>query len=122
VAATGRHEPPDRRDVAVVFQNAALWPHLSALETVAYPLRRAGARPGPARAEAAAILDRLGLAALADRRPAELSGGEQQRVGLGRAIARRAALHLFDEPTAHLDGPLRDRLLDEVAAARREAG
>jgi len=122
VATARHHEPPERRDVAVVFQNAALWPHLSALDTVAYPIRRRGASATEARRAAGSILERFGLAGLADRRPAELSGGEQQRVGLGRAIARGAALHLFDEPTAHLDGPLRDRLLDEIATARRDAG
>jgi ABC-type Fe3+/spermidine/putrescine transport system ATPase subunit len=122
VATVGHHDPPERRDVAVVFQGSALWPHLSAVDTVAYPLRRRGASGFEARREAATILGRFGIGHLADRRPAEMSGGEQQRVGLGRAVARRAALHLFDEPTAHLDGPLRDRLLDEIAAARRESG
>jgi len=122
VAATGRQVPPERRDVAVVFQGSALWPHLSALDTVAYPIRRRGAGAGDARREARTILERFGIGGLADRRPAEMSGGEQQRVGLGRAVARGASLHLFDEPTAHLDGPLRDRLLDEIATARREAG
>ncbi|HEX2756722.1 MAG TPA: ABC transporter ATP-binding protein [Candidatus Limnocylindrales bacterium] len=122
VAAAGRHVPPERRNVAVVFQGSALWPHLSALDTVAYPIRRRGAAMADARREARAILARLGIAHLADRRPAEMSGGEQQRVGLGRAVARGAALHLFDEPTAHLDGPLRERLLDEIAATRRATG
>lgn len=122
VAGDGRHEPPERRDVAVVFQGSALWPHLSALDTVAYPLRRRAVAAEAARSEAGAILARLGIERLADRRPAEMSGGEQQRVGLGRALARGARLHLFDEPTAHLDGPLRDRLLGEIARTRREAG
>jgi ABC-type Fe3+/spermidine/putrescine transport system ATPase subunit len=122
VATARHHDPPERRDVAVVFQGSGLWPHLSAVDTVAYPIRRRGASAADARREAAAILERFGIAQLADRRPAEMSGGEQQRVGLGRAMARRAALHLFDEPTAHLDGPLRERLLDEIATARREAG
>jgi ABC-type Fe3+/spermidine/putrescine transport system ATPase subunit len=121
-ASPARLDPPERRDVAVVFQGSALWPHLSALDTVAYPIRRRGAATGDARREANAILERFGIGHLADRRPAEMSGGEQQRVGLARAVARGAALHLFDEPTAHLDGPLRDRLLDEIAAARRDAG
>ena len=66
------------------------------------------------------MLDRLGISELADRKPAELSGGEQQRVGLGRALARHAALYLFDEPTAHLDAHLRDVFLGEIAARRRE--
>jgi ABC-type Fe3+/spermidine/putrescine transport system ATPase subunit len=122
VAGPGRHDPPERRDVAVVFQGAALWPHLNAVDTVAYPIRRRGVGDGRARDEALAILDQLGVRELAERRPAEMSGGEQQRVGLGRALARLAALHLFDEPTAHLDGPLRRRLLDTIAAARRAAG
>ena len=122
VATPSRHDPPERRDVAVVFQGAALWPHLSAADTVAYPIRRRGTGPRDADREARTILGRLGIEDLAGRRPAELSGGEQQRVGLGRALARGAALHLLDEPTAHLDGPLRDRLLDEIAATRRESG
>lgn len=122
VATAAGHDQPERRDVAVVFQAAALWPHLSAVETVAYPLRRRGVGVGRAREQARAILARLGIADLADRRPARLSGGEQQRVGLGRALARDAGLQLFDEPTAHLDGPLRERLLGEIDAARRAAG
>jgi ABC-type Fe3+/spermidine/putrescine transport system ATPase subunit len=122
VARPDRSEPPERRDVAVVFQGAALWPHLSSRDTVGYPLRRRGLTSDRARDEADRILDGLGLAALGDRRPAELSGGEQQRVGLGRALARGASVHLFDEPTAHLDGALRDRLVDEIDANRRAAG
>ncbi len=122
VSGPDRHEPPERRDVAVVFQGYALWPHLSALDTVAYPIRRRGVGAAEARREAAAILDRLGIGGLADRRPHELSGGEQQRVGLGRALARRAGLYLFDEPTAHLDAELRDRLQAEIAGQRRALG
>lgn len=122
VAGPRRHDPPERRDVGVVFQSYALWPHLTALETVAYPLHRRGVAPALARREAAAILDRLGIGPLGDRRPAELSGGEQQRVGLGRALARRAGLQLFDEPTAHLDAELRERLLGKLADQRRESG
>jgi ABC-type Fe3+/spermidine/putrescine transport system ATPase subunit len=122
VAGEGRAVPPERRGVGLVFQNYALWPHLSALDIVAYPVRRRGAGRAAAREEARAILDRLGIAHLATRKPAELSGGEQQRVGLGRALARRAALYLFDEPTAHLDTPLRGVFLDELIARQRELG
>ncbi len=124
VAAPGRrlHLPPEQRDVGVVFQSYALWPHLSAIENIAYPLRRRGLAGAAARAEAGAILERLGIAPLAERRPAELSGGEQQRVGLGRALAREARLYLFDEPTAHLDAALRTRLGDELAEHRRRTG
>jgi ABC-type Fe3+/spermidine/putrescine transport system ATPase subunit len=122
VAGAGRPVPPERRDLGVVFQNYALWPHLSALDTVAYPARRRGASREQARAEAREILARLRIAHLAGRRPAELSGGEQQRVGLARALARRPSLYLFDEPTAHLDTHVRAVFLDELAARRRESG
>lgn len=122
VATTGRHQPPERRNVGVVFQAAALWPHMSALETVAFPIRRRGVSATDARGQALGILERLAIAPLAARRPAEMSGGEQQRVGLGRALARGAGTYLFDEPTAHLDADLRERLQAEIAEHRREAG
>jgi ABC-type Fe3+/spermidine/putrescine transport system ATPase subunit len=122
VAGDGSFVPSERRRVGLVFQNYALWPHLSAIDTVAYPVRRRGVGRAEAREEARTVLDRLGIGHLADRRPAELSGGEQQRVGLGRALARRAALYLFDEPTAHLDTPLRAVFLDELIARQREQG
>lgn len=115
-------EPPERRDVGVVFQSYALWPHLSALDTVAYPIKRRGARRRGAREEALKILDLLGIGHLADRRPAELSGGEQQRVGLARALARQASLYLFDEPTAHLDSHVRGVFLEELVSRRQASG
>jgi ABC-type sugar transport system ATPase subunit len=97
-----------------------LWPHLTALDTVAYPLRRRGCAGSRLDSHAQQILDRLGIGGLGDRKPAQLSGGEQQRVGLGRALARQALLYLFDEPTAHLDAHLRDVFLGEIATRRRE--
>jgi len=114
--------PPERRGVAMVFQNYALWPHLTALDTVAYPMRRRGIRRTPARREAAEILDRLQIGALAARRPAQLSGGEQQRVGLGRALAAEPDLYLFDEPTAHLDTHVRAVFLEQLLGRLRDTG
>ncbi|MBA2445329.1 MAG: ABC transporter ATP-binding protein [Nocardioidaceae bacterium] len=122
VATPERAEPPEGRDVAVVFQSYALWPHMSALDTVAYPIRRKGSSRRAARDEALELLDRLHIAHLADRRPAELSGGEQQRVGLARALARQASLYLFDEPTAHLDTHVRGVFLDELVVRREASG
>jgi iron(III) transport system ATP-binding protein len=122
VTGDGRPVPPERRELAVVFQNYALWPHLSALDTVAYPLRRRGARRAQARTEALAIMQRLRVDHLAARRPAELSGGEQQRVGLARALARRPSVYLFDEPTAHLDTHVRAAFLEELVARQRDSG
>lgn len=122
VSTSRAQDPPERRGVAMVFQHYALWPHLTAAETVAYPMRRRGVARSQARAGALALLERLGLAALADRHPSRLSGGEQQRVGVARAIAREPDLFLFDEPTAHLDTALRAALQEELAERRAQTG
>ncbi len=108
---------PEHRDVGVVFQHHALWPHLTAAETVAFPLHRS-ATAADIEAEVSELLGRLGVEHLADRLPVELSGGEQQRVSLARALARHPGLFLFDEPTAHLDAPLRTGLLEEIDRQR----
>jgi iron(III) transport system ATP-binding protein len=123
VASTpGRCLPPERRRIGMVFQDHALWPHLSVLDTVAYPLRRVGASKAAARQGAQAILEQLNLGPLAQRRPGQLSGGEQQRVGLARALACQPAVYLFDEPTAHLDASLRAAIGEEVARRRHTDG
>jgi ABC-type Fe3+/spermidine/putrescine transport system ATPase subunit len=112
--------PPELRTVGFVFQHYALWPHLDAVETVSYPLRRAGRTKRDAAAEARRLLELLGVGNLANRRPSEMSGGQQQRVGMARALARSASLYLFDEPTAHLDPPARAGMQEEISR-RREA-
>ncbi len=114
--------PPERRSIGFVFQSYALWPHLSARDTVAFPLRAAGVDAESAGRRADEILAALGIAALAERRPAQMSGGEQQRVGVGRALAREAGLYLLDEPTAHLDLATRGVAEAEITRLRAERG
>jgi ABC-type sugar transport system ATPase subunit len=122
VADSSHHSPPEVRDVGMVFQNFALWPHLRVIDTVAYPLRRRGRSRQDARTAAHELLEGLGIGHIAEQRPAELSGGEQQRVGLARALAREARLYLLDEPTAHLDTHLRSAFQHSVLARRSDSG
>lgn len=122
VSSVERTVAPEKRSVGFVFQSHALWPHLSARDNVAYPFRRRGVPVAEARSRAESLLARLGLTTGADRRPDQLSGGQQQRVGLARALACEPDLFLFDEPTAHLDGPLRSVLQEQVTEQRRESG
>ncbi|MBL7488585.1 ABC transporter ATP-binding protein [Frankia sp. AgB1.9] len=123
LVADGRsHLPPERRDLAMVFQDYALWPHLTAAGNVAYALRRRRLPTAEARRRTHAALERVGLGAHADRYPHELSGGEQQRVALARAVVAEPGLLLFDEPLSNLDADLRERLRVEIATLTRECG
>jgi ABC-type sugar transport system ATPase subunit len=108
------HEPPRARDVAMVFQSYALYPHLTVRENLAFglKLRRADAREIEARIREASAM--LGLDALLERLPKQLSGGQRQRVAMGRAIVRRPALFLFDEPLSNLDAALRAEVRVEI--------
>ncbi|TDD47541.1 ABC transporter ATP-binding protein [Nonomuraea terrae] len=100
-------EPPDRRPIGMVFQDYLLFPHLSALDNVAFGPRCRGASKAEARRVAAGLLERVGLAAQAGAKPRRLSGGQAQRVALARALAVRPRLLLLDEPLAALDAHTR---------------
>jgi multiple sugar transport system ATP-binding protein len=108
------------RDVAMVFQNHALYPHMTAWENLAFglQLRKFPKQEVLQRVGEAAEL--LGLTSCLKRRPEDLSGGERQRVALGRAIVRKPTLFLFDEPLSHLDGPLRTEMRTEIARLHRQ--
>jgi molybdate transport system ATP-binding protein len=110
--------PPERRRCGYVFQEYALFPHLSAWQNVAYPLR--GMRRAARRERALELLGRFGMRELADARPRTLSGGERQRVALARVLARRPAALLLDEPLSALDARTRAGASHELAAVLRE--
>ncbi|HMB06339.1 MAG TPA: ABC transporter ATP-binding protein [Isosphaeraceae bacterium] len=114
--------PPRDRDVAMVFQNPALYPHLTVFENLAFGLRARRLAGSEIRARVAEVAGPLGLAGLLDRRPRTLSGGQRQRVALGRALARRARVLLLDEPLSSLDAPLRASLRATLIDWHRRLG
>ena len=105
---------PKDRDVAMVFQNYALYPHMSVFENVAFGLRMRGAPADQIRPRVERAAATLGIADLLDRQPRQLSGGQRQRVAMGRALVRDAKLYLFDEPLSNLDAQLRDEMRTEI--------
>jgi molybdate transport system ATP-binding protein len=121
--AVGVRVPPERRGVAVVFQEHRLFANLTALENVAFGLRATGTSKAEARAKAASWLERVGLAEVGSRKPRQLSGGQAQRVALARALATEPAVLLLDEPLAAVDASARAELRQVIREElRRYAG
>ncbi len=116
------HLQPRDRDVAMVFQNYALYPHLTVRENIAFPLRASRTPRANALKQADDVAESLGLAQLLGRRPKDLSGGQQQRVAIGRAIIRQPSVFLFDEPLSNLDAKLRVETRTELLQIQRRLG
>jgi multiple sugar transport system ATP-binding protein len=112
--------PPSKREIAMVFQSYALYPHLTVRDNMGLGLRQAGADRATVAERVATASKLLSLDPLLERRPAELSGGQRQRVAIGRAIVRTPKLFLFDEPLSNLDAALRVNTRIEIARLHRE--
>jgi putative spermidine/putrescine transport system ATP-binding protein len=114
--------PTHKRDIGLVFQNYALFPHLSVLDNVAFGLKQRGLGASERRKRALAMLERVGLTPLADRAPGALSGGQKQRVALARALVIEPPLLMFDEPLSNLDAKLRVEMRVEIRQLQRANG
>ena len=114
--------PPHRRDVNTVFQNYALFPHMSVADNVAFGLRMEGLADGEVGRRVTEYLELVGLAEYRDRYPGQLSGGQAQRVALARALAKRPAVLLLDEPLGALDLKLRKQMQVELSRIHRQVG
>jgi putative spermidine/putrescine transport system ATP-binding protein len=112
--------PPYRRDIGMVFQNYALFPHMSVRRNVAFPLEMRGVRQSEIDRQVADVLELVGLATMGDRLPRQLSGGQQQRVALARAMVYHPTLLLMDEPLGALDKKLREQMQREIKRIHRE--
>ena len=113
---------PAERNVSMVFQSYALFPHMTVLDNVSYGLVVQGVRRSDAAAQARATMARVGLDAFGDRLPAELSGGQQQRVAVARSLVLQPSVLLFDEPLSNLDARLRRSMREEIRSLQQQLG
>jgi ABC-type Fe3+/spermidine/putrescine transport system ATPase subunit len=121
-AAKGTFVPAEERDLGMVFQSFAVWPHMSVFDNVAYPLRLRHQSRSAIAAATHGMLDTLGLGDFGERRPSTLSGGQLQRVALARALISHPRALLLDEPLSSLDAQLRERLGQEIRSLQRDTG
>ncbi len=113
---------PKERDIAMVFQNYALYPHMSVFKNIAYSLKIAGFSKSDILQKVDKVARKLGISDLLDRKPHQLSGGQRQRVAMGRAIVRDPVIFLFDEPLSNLDTKLRAQMRHEIKRLHRSLG
>src|SRR5829696_9026340 len=116
------YEPPNKRDIGMVFQNYALFPHLTIEENIAFPLRMRGVPAAEAAQEVGRVLEVVQLPHVAGRLPKELSGGQQQRIALARCMVYRPSIILMDEPLGALDRKLRDQMQLEIKQLHKRLG
>lgn len=116
------HLRPRERDVALVFQDYSLYPHMTVAKNLAFPLRVSGVARSDVQSRVQDVAEMLGLSEKLKAKPAKLSGGQRQRVALGRAIIRKPSLFLFDEPLSNLDADLRGRMRREIVRLQKELG
>jgi multiple sugar transport system ATP-binding protein len=114
--------PPKQRDIAMVFQNYALYPHMSARRNMAFALKLRKVPRGERNSRVEHVAKQLGIGELLDRKPGAMSGGQQQRVALGRAIVRQPKVFLFDEPLSNLDAKLRTQMRAELKTLHQQSG
>jgi ABC-type Fe3+/spermidine/putrescine transport system ATPase subunit len=122
VPARGIYLPPEKRQLGMVFQSYAIWPHLSVFENVAFPLRVRRESSETVRQRVAQALEIVGLGGFAERGATELSGGQQQRVALARALVYEPEILLLDEPLSNLDAKLREQMRVEIRALQSKLG
>jgi iron(III) transport system ATP-binding protein len=121
-AASGLALPPEARDLSMVFQSYALWPHMTVFDNIAYPLRNRRVSRPQIEVRVREAMRMVALEAFAAAYPGQLSGGQQQRVALARAVVPNSGLVLFDEPLSNLDAKVRERLRVELLALQRQIG
>jgi spermidine/putrescine ABC transporter ATP-binding subunit len=114
--------PPHERGIGMVFQNYALWPHMTVSENVAYGLKLRKVSSSDRAARVLAVLEKVGLTGLGDRYPGQLSGGQQQRVALARALVLNPKMLLLDEPLSNLDAKIRVQVRAEIRKLQKELG
>ena len=114
--------PPEKRDIGMVFQSYAVWPHMTVFDNIAYPLKIKKVPKDFIKQKVEAIMEVVHLSQYADRIPSQLSGGQQQRVALGRALVAEPNLLLLDEPLSNLDAKLRESMRFEIKAIQKKLG